>query len=138
MRELAMAWGLGALSGSRSMLGPAVVARSALPLPARRVLSLLAAGELAADKSPRIPARTSALPLAGRIVMGAAAAATFAKRKRLQAALAGAAGALASTYACFYLRRFATNQLRIPNVVAGVVEDAAALSAGTMLMRARR
>jgi uncharacterized membrane protein len=119
------------------MLGPAVVAQSALPLPARAMVSLLAAGELVADKSPAIPARTAALPLAGRLVLGAAAAAGYAKRKRLQAAAIGAAGALASAYACFHLRRFATNRLRIPNAVAGMVEDAAALGAGAMLMRAR-
>jgi uncharacterized membrane protein len=137
MRELAIACGIGALSGSRTMLGPAVVAQSALPLPARTMVSLLAAGELVADKSPAIPARTDALPLAGRLVLGAAAAAGYAKRKRLQAAAIGAAGALASAYACFHLRRFATNRLRIPNAVAGMVEDAAALGAGAMLMRAR-
>ena len=138
MRELAIAWGIGALSGSRSMLGPAVVAQSALPLPARTVLSLLAAGELVADKAPGIPARTDAPLLAGRLVLGAAAAAGYAKRNRFEAALIGAAGALVSTYACFHLRRFVTHRLRIPNVVAGMVEDAAALGAGAMIMRARR
>jgi uncharacterized membrane protein len=138
MKELAIAWGIGALSGSRSMLGPAVVAQSALSPPARTVLSLLAAGELIADKNPGIPARTDAPLLAGRLVMGAAAAAGYAKRKRFQAALIGAAGALVSTYASFHLRRFVTNRFRIPNAVAGMMEDAAALGAGAMLMHARR
>ena len=50
----------------------------------------------------------------------------------------GAAGALAATYALFHLRRIATTRLRIPNVVAGMIEDAAALAAGAMLMRVMR
>lgn len=138
MTELARAWAIGALSGSRSMLGPAVMAQSALPHTARTILTLMTAGELVADKTPSIPARTDALPLTGRLVLGAAAAAGIAKRHRLQAALAGAAGALTATYALFHLRRLATTRLRIPNVVAGMIEDAAVLSAGAMLTRVAR
>ena len=138
MKELAQACAIGALTGSRSMLGPAVVAQSTLRGPARTLLTLLAAGELAADKNPAVGARTAPLPLAGRLVLGAAAAAGAAKRHRLQAAVLGAAGALAATYAGFHLRRWATSRLRIPNIVAGMLEDAAALSAGAVLMRAMR
>ena len=138
MTELARAWAMGALSGSRSMLGPALMAPSARSPPARTILTLLTAGEIVADKTAGIPARTDALPLTGRLVLGAAAAAGVAKRHRLQAALAGAAGALTATYALFHLRRLATTRLRIPNVVAGMIEDAAVLSAGAMLTRATR
>jgi uncharacterized membrane protein len=138
MTELARACAIGALSGSRSMLGPAVMAQSALPRTARAILTMMTAGELVADKSAAIPARTDAFPLAGRLVLGAAAAAGSVKRHRLQAALAGAAGALAATYAMFHLRRIATTRLRIPNVIAGMIEDAAALGAGAMLTRAPR
>jgi uncharacterized membrane protein len=114
------------------------MAQSALPRPARTILTLMTAGELVADKTAGIPARTDALPLTGRLVLGAAAAVGVAKRHRLQAALAGAAGALTATYALFHLRRLATTRLRIPNVVAGMIEDAAVLSAGAMLMRVPR
>jgi len=138
MSELARAWGIGALSGSRSMLGPAVVAQSKLSPSMATLLSLFLGGELVADKSPSIGARTDALPLTGRRVLGAAAAAGSARRHRVPAALAGAAGALAATYACYHLRRFATTRLRIPNAVAGMLEDAAAVGAGAMLARAVR
>lgn len=138
MTELARAWAIGTLSGSRSMLGPALMAQSALPRPARTILTLMTAGEIVADKTPGIPARTDALPLTGRLVLGAAAAAGVAKHHRLQAALAGAAGALTASYALFHLRRLATTRLRIPNVVAGMIEDAAVLSAGAMLLRVTR
>jgi uncharacterized membrane protein len=98
----------------------------------------MSAGEIVADKTPTIPARTDTLPLTGRLVLGAAAAAGAAKRHRIQAGVMGAAGALAATYALFHLRRIATTRLRIPNVVAGMIEDAAALAAGAMLMRVMR
>lgn len=138
MKELVRAWGIGALSGSRSMLGPAVVAQSVASRSVRTLLSVFAAGELVADKSSTIGARTDALPLAGRLILGAAAAATSVKRHRVQAAFAGAAGALAATYAFFHLRRVATTRLKIPNAMAGLMEDAAALGAGAMLTRALR
>ena len=138
MRELVRALGIGALSGSRSMLGPAVVAQSAASPPLRTLLSVFAAGELVADKTSMVGARTDALPLTGRLMLGAAAAVASVKRHRLQAAFVGAAGALASAYACFRLRRWATTRLRIPNVVAGMMEDAAALGAGSMLTHPQR
>ncbi|HTI41024.1 MAG TPA: DUF4126 family protein [Vicinamibacterales bacterium] len=138
MRELARSAVIGALSGSRSMLAPAVVAQSVLPFPARTLLTLMSAGEIVADKTPTIPARTDTLPLTGRLVLGAAAAAGATKRHRMQAAVMGAAGALAATYALFHLRRIATTRLRIPNVVAGMLEDGVALGAAAMLMRTTR
>ena len=138
MRELARSATIGAVSGSRSLLAPALVGQSVLPSPARTLLMLMSAGEIVADKTPTIPARTDTLPLTGRLVLGAAAAAGATKRHRIQAAVMGAAGALAATYALFHLRRIATTRLRIPNVVAGMIEDAAALAAGAMLMRAMR
>jgi uncharacterized membrane protein len=137
MKQLTRAFGIGALSGSRTMLGPAVVAQSTLPRGARTLATLLAGGELVADKSPYLGNRTSAGQLTGRLVMGAAAAAGSVKRRRVQAALIGAAGALAATYITFHLRRLATTRLRIPNAVAGMIEDAAVVGAGAMLMRAR-
>jgi len=119
--EIVLSLAIGVLTGSRSMLGPAVVAQSRLRRPARTLLTLLAAGELAADKNPAVGARTAPLPLAGRLVLGAAAAAGAAKRHRLQAGVVGAAGALAATFAGFHLRRVATGRLRIPNIVAGML-----------------
>jgi uncharacterized membrane protein len=137
MNDLAVAFGIGALSGSRSMLGPALVGRRLAPAVAQRVLTLLAAGEMVADKSTLIPARTEVLPLAGRVTTGALAAAGLARRdRRVAAAVAGAMGALAGTYAWYHLRRLATVRLGLSNMAAGLAEDALAVGAGALLLRA--
>ena len=100
MRELAVACGIDVLTGSRTMLGPALVARHVLPPAASRMVGMMAAGELVADKSSRIGNRTDPLPLAARVVLGAmAAGANASRRRRLQATLMGAAGALAGASA---------------------------------------
>jgi uncharacterized membrane protein len=139
MNELALAAAIGALSGSRTMLGPAVVARQILPASANGLLSTMALGELVADKSARIGNRTDSLQLAGRVAMGAmAAAAQAGRRHKIQSALAGAAGALAAAYGCFHVRRFATMRLGVPNVVAGLLEDTVALCAAARMLRRGR
>jgi uncharacterized membrane protein len=136
MRELAIACGIGAVSGSRTMLGPALVARRVLPPAARRLVETMAAGELVADKSSRIGNRTDALPLAGRVIMGAIAAGAYApRRRRMRAALMGAAGALVGTYAWYHLRHALTTRLGATNAVSGLLEDALAMGAGAAMLR---
>jgi uncharacterized membrane protein len=138
MRDLVLYGLVGALSGSRSLLGPALVAQRAAPRPLRPVVGLLAAGEMAADKDPRLPDRTAPLPLAGRLLTGALTAAAIAAPGRgLRAAVAGAVGAAWGAYGLFHLRRLATHRLGVPNTVAGVVEDALAVAAGAALLRGR-
>ena len=136
MNELARALVIGALSGSRTMLGPALVARERLPAPVAHLLATMAAGELLADKSARIGNRTDPLPLVARVAMGAFAAAGQARtRHRLPGAVVGAAAALVAAHGCFYLRRLATTRLGVPNVVAGLLEDAVALGAAATMLR---
>jgi uncharacterized membrane protein len=138
MNDFALAFGIGAISGSRSMLGPTLVGHLRLPAAAQRALTAMAAGEMVADKLPWIPARTDSLPLAGRIGLGALAAAAAVRRdRRLIAGIAGAAGALVGTYAWYHLRRAATHRLGVPGVAAGLAEDALATAAGTLLLRGR-
>jgi uncharacterized membrane protein len=98
---------LGAATGGRSMTGLAAVA---LTTPAgtgrgwlgwlagpwgRALVVAAAAGELVADKSPKIPSRLAAAPLAARVALGALAGAALARRDQapvgLPVALAGAA-----------------------------------------------
>jgi uncharacterized membrane protein len=135
MNPLITAGAFGAVSGSRSMLGPALVARPVSSSPLARILSYLAAGEIAADKLPAIPARTDTLPLFGRIVSGAIVGASVcSRRQRVACALTGAAGALVAAYALAAGRRVAA-QRRIPNAVAGAFEDVLALGAGLWLVR---
>jgi uncharacterized membrane protein len=139
MNALITAGAFGAVSGSRSLLGPALVARAGSSSSLARILSYLAAGEFAADKLPAIPPRTDALPLFGRIVSGAIVGASVcSRRQRVACALTGAAGALVAAYALTAGRRVAS-QRRIPNAVAGAFEDVLALGAGLwLLQRSRR
>jgi uncharacterized membrane protein len=135
MKELMIAYCAGAVSGSRSMLGLALAARSA---PARTLALGLAAAELVADKSPRVPNRTDPIPLAGRMLTGALAGAACARNgNKLPTALAGAAGALTGTYVFFYLRRLATERLGAPPLAAALTEDAMAVGSGMLVRRCR-
>jgi uncharacterized membrane protein len=124
---------IGAISGSRSMLGPAL----AVPPGAGKVVaSTLAVGEMAADKDPRMPDRTEPVPLTGRMISGAVAAAALADRRhRLQAAAAGAAGAVIGTFAFYHLRQLMTTRLGMAGATAGFVEDALAVGSGMLLKR---
>ncbi len=110
------------------------------------VASLLAAGELVGDKLPNTPARTAALPLIGRMALGATAGAALqfasnSPQDRVQteepmtldrAALAqlspvllfGALGALLGSFGTFYARRGLTKQINVPDLPVALLEDA--------------
>ena len=92
MNDIAFAWGIGAVCGSRSMLGPALVANTLAPGPARGLTKIVAAVEMLADKSAHVGARTDALPLTGRLATGALSAAACAapgRRRRIERRRAG-------------------------------------------------
>ena len=136
MNDLARGFTMGVLSGSRSMLAPAMLASSrVVPSAAASAIKLLAAGEMVADKHPRMPARTDALPMAGRMMTGAFTAASHATGdRRLPMAIAGAVGGLCGTWLFFHLRRAIIARVG-PGVAAGLVEDAIAVAAGVALAR---
>src|SRR5438132_14354513 len=67
---------LAVVTGLRSMLGPALVARATLR-PERSTLALVALGEMVADKIPLIPSRDTLLPLIVRGLAGAWVAETL-------------------------------------------------------------
>lgn len=128
---------LGAVTGMRSMAGPAAVAfRYGGPL--RAVAAALAAGEMAADKTPFVGNRIDAVPLGGRAVMGALVGGLIARdaRENVAAGAAlGAAAAVAMAHLAFHARR----RLPLPNVVAGLLEDAVVIaSAGSASSWPRR
>ncbi len=138
---------LGAITGLRSMLGPAVVGHHltrehgngrlahALGSPRGATLTkVLAAGELLADKSGFVPARVQPLPLAVRAVNAATCGALVGGRAH--AAVASAC-AVAAAVAGFRLRRRAS-AAGLPDVVAGLAEDALALAAGGLVLRSLR
>jgi len=145
---------LAAISGVRSMAAPALLARAvgrgdvsglrATPFAAlgdERVstaLQVLMAGEMAGDKTPLIPSRTSAGPLFGRALSGAlVGSALFVSRKRpgLSGALLGAASALGGVYAADRLRSATTQGLGLPDPLFGLLEDGLILIGGNRLLR---
>ena len=145
---------LAAISGVRSMAAPALLARAvgrddvsglrATPFAAlgdERVstaLQVLMAGEMAGDKTPLIPSRTSAGPLFGRALSGALVGSTlFVSRKRpgLSGALLGAASALGGVYAADRLRSATTQGLGLPDPLFGLLEDGLILVGGSRLLR---
>ncbi len=144
--------GLGVVAGMRSLSAPALlsqrlsqdtevtVGRIEQVLASKvgaRTLAVLALGELVADKLPQTPARIAPPSLVIRLLSGAFVGASVARRDKrpvLGPALIGAAGALASSFAFYTLRKFATQRLRVPNVVAGLLEDALTAAIGSRLM----
>ncbi|WP_430790543.1 hypothetical protein [Actinoplanes sp. G11-F43] len=121
-----------------AILGAAAGARSMTPLArlairkrgwVRVAAGTAALGEMAFDKSRRAPSRLSPGPLAGRVVLGAAAGAMFARRRGVglagPAIVAGLAAAGAS-YAGARWRSFAeAHDFAVPGAVA---EDVAAVA----------
>jgi uncharacterized membrane protein len=124
-RTLSRAFVLGAISGLRSLIGTALLsndishrhnlALKGTPLApladekVSRVLSVLSAGEIVADKLPAIPSRIQPGPLIGRALFGVlAGAAVCAEEKQPVAAGAaiGAVAAVAASYGAYYLRRW--------------------------------
>lgn len=100
------------------------------------VFTLLAAGEITADKFPQAPNRTFAPALVGRLGTSALASAALTEAQggnRTVAAALSAAITGVATFATFQARMAANKYL--PNPVTGVLEDAILLSVGVRLMR---
>ena len=142
--------GLAAVAGLRSMAVPALLARAvrrgdldAPSLPALGykdvsvLLSLLSIGEMVADKTHLVPARTSAPALLGRILSGALAGSVlFADegRRGNSGAILGALSAFAAAYTGERLRTTGVRR-GIPDPILGVLEDRFVLTLGTRLLR---
>lgn len=146
--------GLGWLAGMRSMAPLAMLSRhlseegagDRLPGPlsylgdptVATLLTVASLGETVADKLPITPSRTEPLSLAGRFGSGALIGATLAaldKGSMLKGALLGGVAALVGSYAGYFARSAATEQLDAPNVLAGVLEDAIVWASGLALLK---
>ncbi len=146
--------GLAAIAGLRSMAAPALLSRAvrrgdveglqgtpfaALGAPkVSTALQLLMIGEMIADKTPFIPSRTSAPALLGRALSGALVGATLSaagERRATSGAVLGALCAVAAAYAGEQLRVKAPEQLGVPSLVLGLLEDGLVLFGGTRLLR---
>jgi uncharacterized membrane protein len=149
---LLLAFLIGGIAGLRTMTAPAVVAwganrhwltlhNSLLALmgstAAVAVFSVLALGELVADKLPSTPNRTGALGLAGRTVFGGLSGATVAAAGAQSIALGavlGAAGGIAGAYAGYEVRTRLVRALKVPDFVIALLEDAVAIVGGLLIV----
>jgi uncharacterized membrane protein len=143
---------LGFIDGLRSMTAPAVLCWSAylgwlhfegtklafLEHPATLILvTLLAIGELVADKLPNTPARTAPVGLIARIVMGGACGAAVAIAKGMGWPLAIAvacAGAIAGTFAGYHVRHALVSRGHLPDLAVALGEDLFAILGGLVLV----
>lgn len=146
--------GLGAVAGIRSMTPPALLSRAAsrgeiegiegspfgfLASPrVANLLTVLALGEISADKLPFSPDRISAPGLAGRLATGALVGAALFSADGRRGASGGAIGALSSlaaSYLSYYARTGTQQRFGLPNPAGGILEDTVALSIGLLSLR---
>jgi uncharacterized membrane protein len=148
------AMGLGAIAGMRSMAAPALLSQQLSRMddsvlqdspfrylqsgPVATTLSVLALGELIADKVPNVPDRIDGPSFFFRTLSGAvvgAAAATAAKEDATKGAILGGLAAAAATFGFYYLRKSLGSNSNMANAAWGFVEDAIAVSSGIGLTR---
>ena len=133
------------MAGLRSLTAPAVVAWGVYlgwlslhgsPLAfmgstaAVAIFSLLAIGELAADKLPAIPKRTAPAPLTGRLITGGLCGACLcaaAAKSVLAGMLLGGTGGIAGAFVGYQTRKQLVTNLRIHDFVVAVCEDLLAI-----------
>jgi uncharacterized membrane protein len=141
---------MGCVCGLRSMTAPAVVCWAVhlgwLQLDGTKlaflhspvslaVFTLLAIGELVADKLPFIPSRIMAGPLVVRILFGALCGLALmlsggAAGLALPGAAAGGVGAVVGAFAGYQLRRWLTVRRGLPDLPIALLEDVAAIGFG--------
>jgi uncharacterized membrane protein len=147
-----LAFLIGCVCGLRSMTAPALVCWGAhlgwLKLDGSKlgflhnnislgVFTLLAIGELIADKLPFIPSRTTPGPLVVRFVFGAVSGVALCisgGASWLPGALLGGIGGVAGAYAGYYLRRWLTSDKGLPDFAVALVEDVVAIGGGLLIV----
>ena len=102
------------------------------------IFSLLALGELVADKLPMIPKRTAPAPLLARIVTGglcgACLCAAAGQSLVTGALLGGIGGGVLGAFLGYSIRRRLVNDLRVNDFVFAVCEDVVAVSLALFLV----
>jgi uncharacterized membrane protein len=145
---LLMAFGIGVVAGLRSMTAPAVVAWAAhlgwinlsgSPLAfmgstwAVGIFTLGALGEFVADQLPTTPARTTAVPLGARIVMGLLTGACLGAAGGASlwlGAVVGAVGGIAGAFGGYQARVGLVRALHVPDFAIAISEDLLAIGLG--------
>jgi uncharacterized membrane protein len=125
------ALGSGAATGLRTMAGPTTAARGSTN-GWTRLLPLLAIGELIVDKLPTTPSRTLPPALAARAVAGAVAGAAVAELYDSNPWLGGGLGIVGAVGTAYIGRAYRElcHKRHIPDFVAAILEDAAAVGIG--------
>ena len=101
------------------------------------VTRLLAAGELAVDKVPGIPARTEPGGLLARALSGGlagAALSTVHGKSKGKGGMLGAAAAVASAFVALRVRRALVASSGLPDPAVALIEDAIVVRGGRRLM----
>jgi uncharacterized membrane protein len=147
-----LAFGIGLVTGLRSMTGPALVCWAAhlgwLNLGGSRLafmestvatygFSAAALGELIADKLPFIPNRTSPGPLFGRIVLGALSGGALCVAASYSSAVGtilGGVGGVIGAFAGYQARAVWVKTSRLPDWVIALLEDLVAVGGGFLLV----
>jgi uncharacterized membrane protein len=104
------------------------------------VFTLLAAGELVADKLPSTPSRTEAPGLTARIVLGALSGgciALSASSPLAFGAVLGGFGGIAGAFTGYQGRTRLVRAFKVPDLVIALLEDAVAIAAGFLIVSAR-
>jgi uncharacterized membrane protein len=143
---------LGCICGLRSLTAPAVVCWAAhfgwlrfdgthlafLDRPLILIfVTLLAIGELIADKLPKTPSRTAPIGLTARIVLGAASAAALAivaKNGVAFAIVVGAIGGVVGAFAGYNVRHFLVSKKGLPDFAVAIAEDLVAIVGGLLIV----
>ena len=149
---LLLVFGIGVVAGLRSMTAPAVVAWAAhlgwislhdSPLAfmgsawAVGIFTVGALGEFIADQLPSTPARTAAVGLTARIVVGLLTGACLAVAGGASywlGALVGAIGAIAGAFGGYQARVRLVRGLRVPDAAIAIPEDLVAIGLGLLLV----
>jgi uncharacterized membrane protein len=149
---LALAFGIGCVCGLRSMTAPALVCWGAhlgwLNLVGSRlvflrmaicvaIFSLLAIGELVADKLPGIPGRNTAISLIIRFLFGGACGLVLAIAGHAPAAAAfllGGLGGLVGGLGGYYVRRNIKRVFKLPDFPVALTEDLIAIGSGLFIV----
>jgi uncharacterized membrane protein len=152
MTLLFLCFCLGCVAGLRSLTAPAVVCWAAhlawLPLAGTKlafighaatltIFTLLALVELAADKLPKTPARTSPPGLISRIVFAGlcgAALAMSAGGSLMVAAIVGIIGSLVGTFSGYHIRHVLVLRAHLPDFAVASAEDVIAIAGGLLVV----
>jgi uncharacterized membrane protein len=145
----ALAVGIGAVAGLRTLTAPAVLAWAAqrrwihmgnspfatiISAKASKRITDFAVSELIADKLPFTPSRLKPGPFAARIVSGAICGATIygvVKRPLKEGAVLGGIGAIAGAVAGYRMRRKLSGDM--PDLGVALLEDALAIGGGILV-----